>query len=129
MKDNQERYRVGEYSVSGHCCFEASVIDTSFRHPLGLDHEKAIAECFEIDSATAIAKAMNDVIEYRWIPVQEGWPETPEGGGWFQVVIEGHGKRYQKVDFWNGDDMQWKSTYEDDATYVTHYQRLREMPE
>lgn len=28
-----------------------------------------------------------------------------------------------------GDDMQWKSTYEDDATHVTHYQKLREMPQ
>lgn len=47
------RYVVATGSDSGHCCFEASVIDnTSPTH-------SAICECFEVDDAKKIAALLN----------------------------------------------------------------------
>lgn len=49
------RYKVVDGSVSQHCCFEASVIDTS--------NDEIICECFETADAHKIAIAMNAFAE------------------------------------------------------------------
>lgn len=63
-----ERFEVISGSNSAHCCFEATVIDTSKptiihgKHYVNskgeLDYE-TICECFKISDANEIAKALN----------------------------------------------------------------------
>lgn len=47
-----ERYIVKEGSESGHCCFVASVIDTT-------KPEDPVCECYELDNAEEIAYILN----------------------------------------------------------------------
>jgi hypothetical protein len=51
-----ERYQVVKGSESGHCCFEATVIDTE-KEVLG--HPDWVCECFDPPRAHAIADALN----------------------------------------------------------------------
>jgi len=63
-----ERFKVLAGSASEHCCFEATVVDTSKPTMMGgkhyvnsegkLDYE-TVCECFDIDDANEIAKALN----------------------------------------------------------------------
>lgn len=51
------RYEVVDISISGHCCFNATVVD-----PEDLDEKgrhKIICECFDIKDAEKIANALN----------------------------------------------------------------------
>lgn len=107
------QHRRGDKEIS------AAVLDNS-KPPGG----QVIAECPTLAAAYAIATVLNNAGKRKWVSAKE-WP--PESG-WFQVVIEGHGTRYQKTDFWNGDDMQWKCAYEDEAVRVTHWANLMQMP-
>lgn len=55
------RYQVVYESVSGHCCFEASVVDTSDvggRNTVN-KHGALICECFEPWDAELIAERLN----------------------------------------------------------------------
>jgi hypothetical protein len=52
-----ERYEVVEGSESGHCCFEASVVDTT--KPLRGKGFEVMCECFEKENAELIARALN----------------------------------------------------------------------
>lgn len=60
----------------------------------------------------------------QWVSVKDG---LPPGDGWYLVVIRVFGKQYQEVCLWSSSETKWISTH-DDATHVTHYQKLREMP-
>lgn len=57
------RFKVISGSQSAHCCFDATVVDTS--RPVLIhgkpyeDQFMAICECFEADDANRIATAMN----------------------------------------------------------------------
>lgn len=51
-----ERYKVIEHSVSGHCCFEATVIDTLN------GNDEMICESFDIDDAKMIANKLNEEV-------------------------------------------------------------------
>lgn len=51
------RYKVIESSVSGHCCFEATVIDTS-EVEAGLAHS-CVCECFTLEDAQKVCNALN----------------------------------------------------------------------
>lgn len=51
------RYQVVQESVSGHCCFEASVIDTE--RPSAGASAQMVCECFDISDAEMIAAALN----------------------------------------------------------------------
>ena len=53
-----QRFIVVDGSVSGHCCFSCSVIDTSIEKDL-LEGKHVVCECYEESSAKAIANAMN----------------------------------------------------------------------
>lgn len=62
-----ERYRVLPKSRSGHCCFEATVIDTEqptivhgehCRHDGELQYE-TICECFTQEDAELVCEALN----------------------------------------------------------------------
>jgi hypothetical protein len=68
MPDTEERYQVVLGSESAHCCFEATVVDTTrpildrSGKPMNYDgrvHYEAVCECFEQDDAQMIAKALN----------------------------------------------------------------------
>lgn len=57
------RYAVVSWSVSAHCCFDATVLDTKTEH----DHSNQdapsfhqVCECFENDDAMRIAKLLNE---------------------------------------------------------------------
>lgn len=61
-------YQVYKGSQSGHCCFEATVVDTTKPQILGGKHYQdssgqyqydAICECFGVDDAQRICDAMN----------------------------------------------------------------------
>lgn len=52
------RYRVISSSESGHCCFEATVVDTVENDEFGQD--KTMCECFDIVEARKIAEALNN---------------------------------------------------------------------
>lgn len=49
------RYKVVDWSVSQHCCFEATVVDTVT--------DETICECFDKSDAYKIAIAMNAFAE------------------------------------------------------------------
>ncbi len=62
------RYAIYKGSQSGHCCFEATVVDTTKpdiigdKHYQGSDgqfHYKAVCECFEEADAELVCKALN----------------------------------------------------------------------
>lgn len=50
------RYKVIKGSESGHCCFEATVVDT---HVQTLGHDDWVCECFDLPRAHQIAEALN----------------------------------------------------------------------
>lgn len=59
-----DQYKVVERSVSCHCCFKASVVDTSRPDFDGggeiIEGEFAVmCECFEIEAAMQIAASLN----------------------------------------------------------------------
>jgi hypothetical protein len=53
-----KRYRVIAGSQSGHCCFDATVVDTTKPIPQS-DRFEEVCECFEVEQATLIANALN----------------------------------------------------------------------
>jgi len=65
-----ERYKVIEGSESGHCCFDATVVDTT-RPRIGGDgkpmkkyrsrhfYYESVCECFAVTDAKRIAAALN----------------------------------------------------------------------
>ena len=59
----QLRYRVVDGSQSAHCCFDATVVDTTKPVMIGGEHYNGqfepICECFDVEDATHIAAAMN----------------------------------------------------------------------
>lgn len=55
-----KRYEVIGGSVSGHCCFEASVIDTTNDKPLD---DGIVCECFRPQDAERICAALNALDE------------------------------------------------------------------
>lgn len=71
-----DRYKVVGGSQSGHCCFAATVVDTtkpSFPNdpdPRWADHFAPVCECFERADAERIAAALN---------VAAGVQEVPRG--------------------------------------------------
>lgn len=60
------RFKVVIGSASAHCCFEATVVDTSKQNYLDGDGNivyESICECFDVDSADKIAKALNSTTQ------------------------------------------------------------------
>ena len=53
----------------------------------------------------------------------------PTHDGYYLTVVAGHSARYQRVSYWDGDDMEWDIEHTDPATRVTHYTQLPHMPE
>lgn len=55
---NDQRYQVVEGSQSAHCCFEATVVDTT--KPTGYNGQfEQVCECFEVSDARTICDALN----------------------------------------------------------------------
>lgn len=54
----EDRYQVVEGSQSAHCCFEATVVDTTkpLKYGSGFDQ---VCECLEVTDAERIAEALN----------------------------------------------------------------------
>lgn len=52
------RYQVIKQSATGHCCFEASVIDSTINRKGAIG---VVCECFDNDSAYHICQALNEV--------------------------------------------------------------------
>lgn len=71
-----ERYIVVEGSQSGHCCFDATVVDTSRPvvynetpyAPNGVQRYEPVCECFDNEDARAIADALNATLPPREEP-------------------------------------------------------------
>ncbi len=59
------RYQVVEKSISAHCCFEATVIDTHNKGRYIHDQGQCICECFEVEDARKVADALNNVQSVR----------------------------------------------------------------
>lgn len=58
------RYKIINTSTSGHCCFTHTVVDTT--KPEGYsdeygEHYEAMCECFNLEDAETITKALNKV--------------------------------------------------------------------
>lgn len=57
------RYKVKKYSVTGHCCFEATVVDTETPTLLSDGSQirsfSALCECLDVKQAKLIAKVLN----------------------------------------------------------------------
>lgn len=67
-KDKDMRYKVFNGSKSAHCCFEATVMDTTKpeiiggEHYAGSDgqlHYETVCECFNLEDAQLICDALN----------------------------------------------------------------------
>jgi hypothetical protein len=60
-----DRYKVVKGSQSAHCCFEATVVDTTRPVMIGDEHYERqyepICECFEERDAAVIAGALNAI--------------------------------------------------------------------
>ena len=54
-----ERYKAVKGSESGHCCFDATVVDTQTPHPLFAREHYYVCECFDMEDAQKIADALN----------------------------------------------------------------------
>jgi hypothetical protein len=58
-----ERYKVVDGSQSSHCCFEATVVDTTRPIMIRGEHYEnqfeSVCECFEIADAENIVRALN----------------------------------------------------------------------
>lgn len=52
------RFIVTDGSDSAHCCFHASVMDTSVKRPSG--YFECVCECFDEDHANLIAQLLNE---------------------------------------------------------------------
>lgn len=65
-KNELTRFVVMEKSKSGHCCFEATVMDTTkpenYSDNFG-QHYETICECFSIEDAYTVARALNNFKE------------------------------------------------------------------
>lgn len=57
LTQRQPRYKVVKGSVSCHCCFEATVVDTQTLDSCG--EASTVAECFELKHAQHICDALN----------------------------------------------------------------------
>ena len=62
------RFKVLNKSMSGHCCFEATVMDTTKPCMIGADHYsdqdgnayyESVCECMDIEDANRIADSLN----------------------------------------------------------------------
>lgn len=53
------RYKVINESVSAHCCFEATVVDTQEPCPVYSERGRSICECFSRAAAERVARALN----------------------------------------------------------------------
>lgn len=53
------RYKAVEGSESGHCCFEATVVDTQAPHPAFANDPDWVCECYDMATAQKIADALN----------------------------------------------------------------------
>ncbi len=54
------RYQVIEGSVTGHCCFEATVVDTSRLNTAGyVRYSEIVCECYSMEDAQLICDALN----------------------------------------------------------------------
>lgn len=53
------RYQVVDGSESGHCCFEATVVDVQRPNPAHPNFFYQMCECFDINDAKLIAEALN----------------------------------------------------------------------
>ena len=53
------RYQIAIGSVSAHCCFEASVLDTHTKISEDFDRPEIVCECFEIRHAEMICDLLN----------------------------------------------------------------------
>lgn len=62
-----ERYKIMDCSLSCHCCFEYTVVDTTKPDMIGGEHYKdekgfhyeTVCECFEYDDAKLVCDALN----------------------------------------------------------------------
>lgn len=74
------RFQVREESQSGHCCFEATVVDTDkpdmlrgeHYAPDGVPRYEPVCECFDMDEARMIADALNALCEPRYTITDKG---------------------------------------------------------
>lgn len=66
---NADRFKAIKGSQTAHCCFEATVIDTTKPHMdfegKPMDWFTEVCECFDMASAETIAAALNLVEEDR----------------------------------------------------------------
>lgn len=58
-----KRYEAIEGSQSGHCCFEATVIDTTRPSSIRRDAFVIVCECFDFADAEEIARALNRMVD------------------------------------------------------------------
>lgn len=57
--DEKTRYVIIEDSLSGHCCFEFSIVDTKGKTKDNI-WDDAICETFDLDDAIKICSALNN---------------------------------------------------------------------
>lgn len=53
------RYKIIDGSESGHCCFDATVVDTQTPHSVYRDEFHCVCECFDTEDAEKICAALN----------------------------------------------------------------------
>jgi hypothetical protein len=65
------RYAIYDGSQSSHCCFVATVVDTTkptifngihYKDSSGQFQYESVCECFELDDAEKVCKALNDMV-------------------------------------------------------------------
>lgn len=59
MSHSAQRYQVVRESQSGHCCFVATVVDTTKPSKWMNGEYESVCECFNVKDAEKIAQALN----------------------------------------------------------------------
>lgn len=71
-----ERYTITKGSDSGHCCFEATILDN--------ERDENICECFELKDAELIAETLNDISDKKWLGALK-WLDLYSFGDFSQI--------------------------------------------
>lgn len=80
------RFKVVEGSESKHCCFDATVVDTT--KPWSADRYEPVCECFESEDAKMIADALN---------ASERLAEADAAAKTWENEAERRSRRYEKA--------------------------------
>ena len=101
-----ERYITVDGSDSGHCCFEATVIDTKKLSPDGAEQQYNVCECLWEADATTICAALNGPDEMDTVAINHAHKLALHleciladySGPWYEQALQSLGEYRSAMD-------------------------------